>query len=100
MQVDSAEVVSNKAGDGRVVLMHHKVCEGEHEGRKILYDRLSLKEKAAWKLKRFLKAAQVPYSGSSFATEDVLGSKFWALIETKTTPTGRIVNEVADYLVE
>ena len=100
LKVDVAEVSDNKAGDGKVLLMHHKVVEPtEYEGRQIKYDRLSLKATAAWKLKRFFTAAQVPYEGSSFATEDVLGSTFHAQVITKTTPKGRLVNEVAEYLV-
>lgn len=100
LQVEHAEVGSNKAQDGKVLLMHHKVAEGEYEGRKIMYDRLSLKTTAAWKLKRFLTAADVPYEGSSFATEDVLGSKFYAIVSTYTTPKGRLVNQIEDYLVK
>ena len=101
LKVDAIELTDNKAGDAKVLVMHHKVVSPtEHEGRKIMYDRLSMKPQAAWKLKRFLRAAQVPYEGSSFATEDILGSMFWAQVTTTTTQKGRLVNEVADYLVK
>ena len=101
LKVDAVEITDNKAGDAKVLLMHHKVVEPtEFEGRKVMYDRLSLKPTAAWKVKRFLRAAQVPYEGSSFATEDILGSAFWAQVGTITTAKGRLVNEVADYLVK
>ena len=101
MKVDSVELQDNKAGDAKVLLMHHKIVEPtEYEGRRIMYDRLSLKPTAAWKVKRFLRAAQVPYEGASFATEDILGSTFWAQLTTTTTQKGRLVNEVADYLVK
>ena len=100
LKVDAIELTDNKAGDAKVLVMHHKVVSPtEHEGRKIMYDRLSLKTTAGWKLKRFLVAAQVPYQGSSFTTEDVLGSTFKAQLVTKTTDKGRLVNEVADYIV-
>ena len=101
LKVDSVEITDNKAGDAKVLLMHHKVVEPvELEGRNVKYDRLSLKPTAAWKVKRFLRAANVPYEGASFATEDILGSTFWAQVATTTTAKGRLVNEIADYLVK
>ena len=101
LKVDSLEVRDNKAQDGKVLVMHHKVVEPtEHEGRKVMYDQLSLKPTAAWKVKRFLTAAQVPYEGTSFATEDILGSTFWAQLITTKTQKGRLVSEVAEYLVK
>lgn len=101
LKVDSVEITDNKAGDAKVLLMHHKVVEpSEYEGRKVMYDRLSLKPTAAWKVKRFLRAANVPYEGSSFATEDILGSTLWAQVGTLTTVKGRLVNEVNDYIVK
>ena len=100
LKVDTVDITDNKAGDAKVLLMHHKVVEpAEYEGRKVMYDRLSLKPTANWKVKRFLRAANVPYEGASFATEDILGSTFWAQLITRTTEKGRLVNEVADYLV-
>lgn len=100
LKVDHAELTDNKAKDAKVLLMHHVVVSpDEYAGRKVMYDRLSLKTTAAWKLKRFLTAAQVPYEGSSFNTEDVLGSTFKAQVATTTTAKGRLVNEVADYIV-
>ena len=101
LKVEHAEVQSNKAGDGQVLLLHYSVAEPvEFLGRKVSYDRLSLKPQALWKLKRFLKAANVPYAGSDFTTEDVLGSTLWAQVATTTTPKGRLVNEIADYLIK
>lgn len=101
LKVDAVELKDNKAGDAKVLVMHHKIVEpAEYEGRNIKYDQLSMKPTAAWKVKRFLTAAQVPYSGSEFATEDILGSTFWAQVTTTTNQKGRLFNEVADYLVK
>ena len=77
--------------------MEDAVQDEPHVGRK-LFDRLSLKEKALWKVKRFLRAAEVPYEGSTFATEDVLGSKLAIQVVTGMY-NGRPTNDVADYVV-
>ena len=99
LKVEHAEIADNKAKDGQLLLMHHSVVEPvEYEGRKIMFDRVSLKPQALWKLKRFLKAAEVPYEGGSFTTEDVLGSKFRAQVVTETY-NGKLRNNVDDYIV-
>ena len=101
LKVEHAELQDNQAGDAKLLLIHYSIVEPtEFSGRKIMYDRLSMKPTAAWKVKRFLRAAQVPYEGSSFATEDVLGSTLWAQVGTMTTKKNRLVNEVSDYLVK
>ena len=100
VKVEVAELRDNKAGDAKLLYMEYSVREGEFEGRK-LFDRISMKPTALWRLKRFLKAAEVPYEGSGFATEDVLGSKL--SVQVTTVPSrnnaAKLVNEVADYVI-
>ena len=98
VKVEVAEIRDNKAGDGKLVYLEYAIQDEPHVGRK-LFDRLSLKEKALWKLKRFLTAAQVPYEGSSFATEDILGSKLSVQVVTETY-NGKLSNSVSDYIVK
>ena len=96
VKVEVAQVQDNKAGDAKLLYMEYSVQDGEHVGRK-LFDRLSLKEKALWKLKRFLTAANVPYEGAGFDTEDVLGATLTVQVGTREY-NGRLGNDVLDYV--
>lgn len=97
VKVEVAEIRDNKAGDGKLVYLEYAIQDEPFVGRK-LFDRLSLKDKALWKLKRFLKAANVPYEGSSFSTEDVLGSKLSVQVESGVY-NGKPTSEVGDYII-
>ena len=97
-KVEVAELRDNKAGDAKLVYLEYSVQDEPYVGRK-LFDRLSMKPKALWKLKRFLVAAQVPYDGSNFATEDILGAKVTLQVSTGTY-NGKATNEVEDYIVK
>lgn len=98
VKVEIAELRDNKAGDAKLLYMEYSIQEpSEFQGRK-LFDRVSLKEKALWKLKRFLTAADVPYEGTEFDTEDVLGASLNVQVATSEYQ-GRLGNDVADYVV-
>lgn len=97
--VKTAELQDNKAKDGKLVYLEYEVTEPtEHAGAKVI-DRVSLKEKALWNLKRFLTAAEVPFEGSSFDTEDILGSTLTIQIASSVY-NGKPSFEVADYIVK
>lgn len=98
VKVEVCELRDNKAGDAKLVYLEYAVVEPEENAGRKLFDRVSLKEAALWKLKRFLTAADVPFEGASFDTEDVLGQTLEVQVSTREY-NGKLVNDVEDYVV-
>jgi hypothetical protein len=71
--VSKAELAPSKRTPGNTnIVLEYTVQDGEYHGR-MIFDNLSLAEKALWRVKDFITQLGMPVSASGFKTEDLLG---------------------------
>lgn len=95
VRVVGAEVKNAKDGESQYIALDMEITAGDAEGRHV-FDNLSLKERALFKLKKFMKAAGIPWEPDGFNTEDMYGAELEVYVDNEEYQ-GELRNRVQKY---